>query len=70
MIDNNKEILIRQMEEKIARLEKQRLELDRKYLGMLIQYGRTTAFRESGERLERKVADLKKRLDRIREQSD
>ena len=66
-MDDNKKLLLEQMRAKICKLERELRELDRLYIGMLMQYDRTTAFKGKREKLERKLSDLKARLERVKE---
>lgn len=54
------------MQTKIYRLERELRELNKLYIGMLMQYDRTTAFKDKRENLEHRIRDLKSRLDRIK----
>lgn len=54
------------MQAKICRLERELRELDKLYISMLMQYDRTTAFKDKREKLERRIRDLKTRLNRIK----
>ncbi|MDD2485684.1 MAG: hypothetical protein PHD91_07580 [bacterium] len=65
-MNNNKKLLLKQMQTKIYRLERELRELNKLYIGMLMQYDRTTAFKDKRENLEHRIRDLKSRLDRIK----
>lgn len=65
-MNNNKKLLLKQMQTKIYRLERELRELDKLYISMLMQYDRTTAFKDKRENLEHRIRDLKSRLDRIK----